>query len=76
MTYDISAIKNLPIAERLKIIDELWKTIADGATLDNEIDSEEEQILQDRLKKYESGEMKFYPWQDVKEKLLQRFRNK
>lgn len=70
--YDISAIKKLPVAERLKIIDELWNSIDDD-DMPHYTKKEEVTIVNDRIEKYEKGEMKFDSLKNVQERLEKRF---
>jgi hypothetical protein len=83
MPFDISEIKKLSVEERLKIIDELWKSIdadreeesvvhEDAAVYGIDEDAEEESpeiiaMLEERVAKIERGEEKLYTWEEVKQ---------
>lgn len=66
--YDISAIKKLPVAERLKIIDELLNSI-EKEEMSHYTTNEEASVVKERIEKYEKGQMKFDSWKNVKERL-------
>jgi len=65
-------IKSLSVAEKLKLIDELWQTIDDTMpVLSREA---EEKIIAERMALYEKEELKFYPWEEVKARIQQQIR--
>ena len=72
MSYDISEIKKLPVKERIAIIDAIWESCVEEdrslATEDEEIIS----VLEDRIEKYDSGQMKSIPWDDFIRRLKSR----
>jgi len=88
MPFNISEIKKLSVEERLRIIDELWKSIDEDREKEesvvNEdaaaygIDEDEEEspeiiaMLEERWEKYEKGESKGYTWEEVKQMLIDR----
>jgi len=88
MPFDISEIKKLPVEERLRIIDELWKSIdADrekeesvvhedaavyGVDEDEEESAEIIAMLEERWEKYKRGESKGYSWEEVRQMLIAR----
>ena len=61
MAFNLDEIKKLSTQEKLKIIDEIWSSIDD-----NNIETEEDQILRERIEKYEKGEMTFRSWEEAK----------
>lgn len=65
MPINIDDIKKLPNEEKLKIIDELWESI-DKDIINETLQSEEEQILRERMEQYEKGTMTFRTWDEVK----------
>jgi putative addiction module component (TIGR02574 family) len=72
MAYDISEIKKLPVKERIAIIDAIWEScVQEDKTL---AESEEEliSVVEERIEKYESGEMKTIPWDDFIQRLKSR----
>jgi putative addiction module component (TIGR02574 family) len=71
MDLNLEEIKKLPVKEKLKIIDEIWESIEEG--WENE-EAEEESpetiaLLAERFEKYQSGETKFYSWEEVQERI-------
>lgn len=72
MSYDISEIKKLPVKERIAIIDAIWESCVEEdkslASQDDEIIS----VLEDRVEKYESRQMKSLPWDDFIRRLKSR----
>lgn len=86
MPFDISEIKKLPVEERLRIIDELWKSIdadrekeefvvkEDAAVYGIDEDEEESPeiiaMLEEREARIERGEEKLYTWEEVKQELI------
>lgn len=65
---DYSALLNLPIADRLALIEQLWDSVADStadAPLHPAINAE----LQDRLRKHEADPGTAVPWDEVKRRL-------
>lgn len=65
MSYDISAIKKLPVQERLEIIDEIWETcVAESTDSVYEDDDKLKAVLEERVADYESGKMKAIPWDE------------
>ena len=65
MRYDISAIKKLPVEERLEIIDEIWETcVAESPDPVYEDDDKLKTVLEERLTNYELGKMKAIPWDE------------
>ncbi|MBD0352689.1 MAG: addiction module protein [Flavisolibacter sp.] len=66
MRINIEEIKKLPVDEKLRIIEELWESMS------NEIETEEDIILRERLEAYERGEMSFVSWEETKTKIEQR----
>ena len=68
MPVNIEEIKKLPAEEKLKILDELLENI-DQDIINEHFESEEDQILRERLAEYEKGEMKSYSWKEVEERI-------
>ena len=71
MSFDISEIKRLPVEERIKIIDAIWEScVQDDASLTGEDDILS--VVEERIKKYESGKMKTLSWDEFMLKLKKR----
>jgi putative addiction module component (TIGR02574 family) len=61
MDFDISEIKKLPVEERIKIIDAIWEScVRDDSSLSS--DDEILNVVEERIEKYESGNMKTMNW--------------
>lgn len=65
MPISIEEIKKLPVEEKLKILDELLNNI-DEDIINECVESEEDQVLRERLEQYEKGETSFHSWEEVK----------
>ena len=65
MPVNIDDIKKLPVEEKLKILDELLDNI-DEDIINEHLESEEDQVLRERLAEYEKGNMTFHSWEEVK----------
>ena len=65
MPVTIEEIKKLPVEEKLKILDELLNNI-DEDIINECVESEEDQVLRERLELYEKGETGFHSWEEVK----------
>ena len=72
MPVNIDDIKKLPTPEKLKLIDELWESIEDDWEQHENVEEESPEVialLEERLEKYEKGEMKSYTWEEVKNRI-------
>lgn len=65
---DYSALLNLPIADRLALIEQLWDSVADS-TADAPLHPAIAAELQDRLGKHEADPGTAVPWDEVKRRL-------
>lgn len=69
MAYDISEIKKLSVKERIAIIDAIWEScIEEDKSLVTD-DEEMISIVEDRVEKYDFGQMKTLPWDDFIKRL-------
>ena len=73
MPVNIDDIKKLPNEEKLKIIDELWQSI-DHDIINEALESEEDQILRERMEEYKKGTMTFKPWDEVKKEIEEKLK--
>ena len=73
MPVNLDEIKKLTNEQKLKLIDELWESI-DQDIINAALESEEEQILRERMEKYEKGETTFRSWDDVKKEIEEKLR--
>lgn len=70
---DIREIKKLSVDERIEMVEAIWDSIENdtiGAHVS--LTKEQEDELERRIKRYESGESKTYTWEEVKQRLEQR----
>jgi putative addiction module component (TIGR02574 family) len=65
MPVKIDDIKKLPDQEKLKLFDQLLENM-DEDVINEFLETEEDQILKERLEKYEKGEMTFRSWDEVR----------
>ena len=72
MSYDISEIKKLSVKERIAIIDAIWKSCIEEDEFLVSDDEEIISVLEDRVEKYDSGQMKSLPWDDFIRRLKSR----
>jgi putative addiction module component (TIGR02574 family) len=74
MAVNVEEIKKMSDHEKLKLIDELLKSI-DDETIEEYLSEETDEtsnILNERIAKYESGNMKFSSLEDVISRLRKR----
>ena len=65
MPVKIDDIKKLPDQEKLKLFDQLLENM-DEDVINEFLETEEDQILRERLEQYEKGEMTFSSWDEVR----------
>lgn len=68
MPVNIDHIKKLPNEEKLRIIDEIWESI-DQDIINESLESEEDQVLRERMEEYHKGSMTFRSWDEVKREI-------
>jgi putative addiction module component (TIGR02574 family) len=69
MPYNLSEIKKLPNPEKLRIIDELWKSIEDNMKKEVKESPEIISMLEERLEEYEKKGRKTASWDEVEKRL-------
>ncbi|MDQ3020377.1 MAG: addiction module protein [Bacteroidota bacterium] len=69
----LNEILSLPKDEKLELIEVLWNSLNEGIK-DSEIPEWHKEVLEERLKKIENGEMEFVSWEKVKEMLHERMK--
>jgi len=69
----LNEILNLSKDEKLELLDALWENLNEEIK-DSEIPEWHKEILEERLKKIENGEMEFVSWEKVKEMLQERMK--
>jgi len=71
MNFDISEIEKLPVEDRIKIIDAIWKSCVRN---DKSLSGEDEifSVVQERVEKYESGKIKTMGWDEFMNGLKKR----
>lgn len=65
MPVKINDLKKLPDQEKLKLFDQLLENM-DEEVINEFLETEVDQILRERLEKYEKGEMTFHSWDEVR----------
>jgi putative addiction module component (TIGR02574 family) len=60
-------LHNLPVKEKIKVVQTLWNDIAKEQSIEN-IPLEHKLILEDRLKKINSGNAQFKSWSEIQNK--------
>ncbi len=65
-------IKKLSPEEKLILIDELLESIDDGIIDEYLSSTREQNILHERIEKYQSGKMQFDSWENVQKRLLEK----
>lgn len=69
MPINIEDIKKLPPEEKLKLIDELWKSMED-----DDLETEEDAIIRERMEAYEQGKLTFVSWDEAKARIEERLK--
>lgn len=69
----LNELLSLPTNEKLDLVYAIWHSIKDEVN-DSEIPEWHKEILEERLKKIETGEMEFVSWEKVKEMLQERIK--
>jgi putative addiction module component (TIGR02574 family) len=64
----ISDIKKMPFAKRVHLMEQIWDTLRDESN-QNKSPAWHKEILKDRKEAYDSGEVKSYTLEEVKQKL-------
>ncbi len=71
----LNEILNLPNEDKLNIMNAIKESLNDDL-LKREIPEWQKEILEERLKKIENGEMELISWDEVKEMIQKRLKNK
>ncbi len=64
----ISDIKKMPFVERVHLMEQIWDTLRDESN-QRESPAWHEDILKERKEAYDSGEVKSYTLEEIKQKL-------
>lgn len=70
-TIRLSDILELPVAERLKLVEAIWDSIADAPEAMDLTDAQRVE-LDRRLAEYERNPSAGSPWSEVRERILRR----
>jgi len=73
MPVKIDDIKKLPDQEKLKLFDQLLENMNEDV-INEFLETEEDQILRERLEQYEKGEMTFRSWDEVRKTIEGNFK--
>lgn len=77
MTAEPFDYRHLPIPERLKLVEEIWDSIAQDATADTlPLSDEEKAMLDERLADLEANPDAGRPWSEVRASIIERFRRR
>ena len=69
MAIDISKVLELPVDERIELVQQIWDSIAEVPEAVRLTDAQKRE-LERRLKAYESDPSAGSPWAEVRERLL------
>lgn len=69
MAIDISKVLELPVDERIELVQQIWDSIAEIPEV-VKLTGAQSRELERRLKAYESDPSAGSPWADVRERLL------
>ena len=68
---DLDALKRLPVAERLQLVEDLWDSIAvDTPAADLPLSQELVAELERRVKDLDQGRERSFSWEEVRERIL------
>lgn len=67
----VAEVKDLPLNEKFQILEILWEEMSEKVE-DIGVSKEDQRLLDKRLERIESGEVKIYDWDDVKDSLGKR----
>jgi putative addiction module component (TIGR02574 family) len=69
--------RSLPIPERLQLVEDIWDSIAQDATVETLLLSEEEQaLLDERLADLEAHPEAGRPWPEVRQEIIDRLQKR
>jgi putative addiction module component (TIGR02574 family) len=60
---------NMPISERIQLVEDIWDTIAENIEL-YELNAQEKEIINNRLEAYHKNPDAGSPWQEVYERII------
>lgn len=67
---DLEALRRLPVAERIRLVEELWDSIVDDTSMpDLPISPRLDAELQRRLTDWDNGRERTLPWSEVRERI-------
>jgi putative addiction module component (TIGR02574 family) len=69
--FRLSDVLELPLSERLKLVEAIWDSIAEAPDA-LQLSEEEHAELDRRLREYENNPDEGSPWSEVKERILKR----
>ncbi|HEX9562572.1 MAG TPA: addiction module protein [Gemmatimonadaceae bacterium] len=70
---DLDALRQLPVAERLQLVEDLWDSIAlDTPAVDIPMTPELVAELERRLQDLDEGRERTFTWAEVRERILKR----
>ena len=69
--FSTAAILELPVAERLQLVEDIWNSIADMPDA-LEITEDERRLIDERLEVYHRNPQAGSPWEEVKARIISR----
>ena len=69
-TITVNDLLNMPVAERLRLVEDLWDSIAEVPEK-LELSDAQRKELDERLEKYHRDPEAGSPWEDVKKRILE-----
>ena len=63
----MAELHKLSVKDKIKVVQVLWDDIAEGQSIDT-LSAEHKRILEERLKKIDSGKADFKPWTEIQAK--------
>ncbi|MGH9960924.1 MAG: addiction module protein [Pyrinomonadaceae bacterium] len=67
-TVDVTEIKQLPVADRLSVIEDIWDSIA-GESAQLEVPQWHREVLRQRLAAYQGNRAEGTPWPEVRRRI-------
>ncbi len=69
MSVTAADVLDLPVPERLKLVAEIWESIAEFPN-DIELTEETRELIRKRLEAYRADPQSASPWHEVKDRIL------
>jgi putative addiction module component (TIGR02574 family) len=63
----MNELHKLSVKDKIKVVQTLWDDIAQEQAIDT-LSAEHKKVLEERLRKIDSGEARFIPWSEIQTK--------